>query len=161
MPIDHAPSPDASHDAGHDAPKPDAHDAVPVSDHHKTVEELKAHDAAIHEGKLAAAYHKVKHVAGHGLHHVPELAAEGAEIAAHKTEQAMGGIGKMFESLQKWGDANMKKIGEVPLIGGLLVWAMQKTKILSEGGGHGGGDHGHEKKTAHGGHEKPKSGGHH
>ena len=146
MSIDRAPSQDVTHGTGHDAPKPNARDTAPVSNHHETVEELKAHDASLHEkSRLKAVYHKVGHLAGH----VPELAAEGAEITAHKTAQAMGGIGKMFESLQKWGDANMKKIGEVQFIGGLLVWAMQKTGLITEGGGHGGGDQSHGKKEAH------------
>lgn len=87
----------------------------------------------------------------------------GGFAAAKAVEHGAKIADKPLEKLEKWGDKLARKIGDVPLVGGLLLWALEKVGLVGKGGGGGDhgkkDDHGHGKKDDHG-HGKKGGGGH-
>ncbi|OGL67161.1 hypothetical protein A2856_03805 [Candidatus Uhrbacteria bacterium RIFCSPHIGHO2_01_FULL_63_20] len=88
------------------------------------------------------------------------LGAAGATKAA---KAGYTGLDAFLHKLEQWGEKNAKRLGEIPVVGGAIVWTLEKLKVIGKGGG------GHEKKEEKkhdGGHGKKddhgkKGGGHH
>lgn len=117
-------------------------------------------DGHDHGAKVTAAKQKADRLAEKVA--IPLMA--GGFVAASAVEKGSKLLDTPLERLEKWGDKHAKKLGDVPFIGGMLVWAFAKLGVVSEGGG------GHDKKDDHGkkadhgkkdDHGKKGGGGHH
>ncbi|TAK03271.1 hypothetical protein EPO34_04360 [Patescibacteria group bacterium] len=159
MSIDSAPRPDLrdAPDRRRDAPAP----SLDAAAHAKNIREaLKDYEEDKKPSLIMGAEDKAYRLAESVEKKAADAFYATPVAALGAVEKGMGGLDKSLHSLEKWGEKHMKAIGEVPFIGGFLLWGAEKIGLIGDGGT------GHEKKEDHGhaktgDHGKKGGGGHH